>query len=71
MYPNLSGRYCALSGIHMTWDCSKPTNKRVLADSVKIQGKPLQLDQKYKVAMHSFMAVGGDGFNCFTECPLL
>jgi hypothetical protein len=23
MYPNLSGRYCTLSGIEFTWDCTK------------------------------------------------
>ena len=29
-YPNLSGRYSALSGIKFTWDCSLPQFKRVI-----------------------------------------
>lgn len=41
MYPNLAGRYSALSGIKFTWDCSKPPLSRVLKDSICINEEPI------------------------------
>lgn len=38
MYPNLAGRYSALSGLAFEWDCSKKPFERVNNDSVRING---------------------------------
>lgn len=42
MYPNLSGRYSTFSGIEFTWDCTKKPFERVLAETVRINGKPIR-----------------------------
>lgn len=38
MYPNLAGRYSALSGLAFEWDSSKKPFERVNNDSVRING---------------------------------
>ncbi len=70
MYPNLAGRYSALSGLAFEWDCHKKPYERVNYESVRINGEHIVLDKVYKVAMHSFMGSGGDGFECFKDCPM-
>lgn len=70
MYPNMAGRYSALSGLAFEWDCSKKPYQRVNYDSVRINGERVDMERTYKVAMHSFMGMGGDGFECFKVCPL-
>ena len=67
MYPNLSGRFSALSGISFVWDCSKKPGERVLHETVKIDGQDLKKDRLYRVAMHSFMGSGGDGYQSFKK----
>ena len=69
MYPNLSGRYCACSGIGFTWDASKKPGERVLMESILVhESEKLDMDKVYKVAVHSFAAEGGDGYSCFKDC---
>jgi hypothetical protein len=65
MYPNLAGRYSALSGLAFEWDPSKNAYERVNRESVRINGEHIVEDRIYNVAMHSFMGLGGDGFECF------
>lgn len=67
MYPNLSGRYSAFSGIRFTWDSQKPSGHRVIHDSVKITEKDFDMNHEYIVATHHFQAVGGDGFSGLRE----
>jgi 5'-nucleotidase len=68
MYPNLAGRYMAFSGIGFSWDASKKPMERVLPETIKIHEQPLQKERVYKVAMHSFVGDGGDGYACLKEC---
>lgn len=68
MYPNLAGRYSAFSGIEFTWDCSRMPGERILVESIRIHSEPIDLDRVYKVAVHSFAAQGGDGYECFKSC---
>ncbi len=70
MCPNLAGRYSALSGLAFEWDISKKPYERVCRDSVRINGEHIVEDKVYKVAMHSFMGLGGDGFECFKDSPM-
>lgn len=56
MYPNLSGRYCAFSGIGFTWDASLKPGERVLLETVRINDSPVDMAKTYKIAMFKFMA---------------
>lgn len=37
---------------------------------MRINGEHIVEDKIYKVALHSFMGMGGDGFECFKDCPM-
>lgn len=50
------------SGFTYTLDMTKSGAARVVADSVKINGKPLDTSAHYKVAINSYLAEGKDGF---------
>lgn len=50
------------SGLTYTLDLTKTGADRVLADTVKLGGVPLDPAATYRVAMNSFLAGGGDGF---------
>lgn len=62
LFPNLGGRYSDFSGCGFTWDASKKPMERILADTVTIHGKPIDMTKTYKIALHSFCGAGGDGF---------
>ncbi|MFD7994758.1 bifunctional metallophosphatase/5'-nucleotidase [Streptomyces mexicanus] len=49
-------------GLTYTLDLSRPGADRVVADSVRLNGAPLDPAGTYRVAMNSFLAGGGDGF---------
>ncbi|MBS1169699.1 MAG: bifunctional metallophosphatase/5-nucleotidase [Burkholderiaceae bacterium] len=68
------GRMLAVSnGFSYAWDASQPEGaapgkgKRVIADSVKLHGKPLEPNRIYRVTTVSFLASGGDNFRLFAE----
>lgn len=71
MYPNLAGRYSAFSGLFFNWDCSKPPGERVLQETLIVHEEHIVKDKIYKVAMHTFMSDGGDGYECFKACKLI
>jgi 5'-nucleotidase len=54
-------------GFEYAWDGSRPRGGRVVPDSVRIEGKPLDPNADYRVTVNSFLANGGDGFAVFTE----
>lgn len=54
------------SGISYTWDASRPADDRVLAQSIRIGGAPLDPAAYYSVTVNSFMAAGGDNFTVLT-----
>lgn len=60
-------RLLQVSGLRYAWDGSKPIGQRVVRDSVRVDGQALTVDGRYRVAMNSFLAGGGDGFTVFTE----
>jgi 5'-nucleotidase len=46
-----------------TWDASKPDGvSKLVPDSVKFDGKPLDLTASYRVTVDAFMVDGGDGY---------
>ncbi|MFF0622913.1 bifunctional metallophosphatase/5'-nucleotidase [Streptomyces sp. NPDC004296] len=49
-------------GLTYTLDMTKQGAARVVADSVRVSGSPLDPAKTYRVAMNEFLAGGGDGF---------
>ncbi|MGW0927024.1 bifunctional metallophosphatase/5'-nucleotidase [Streptomyces sp. NPDC002644] len=49
-------------GLTYTLDLTKSGADRLVADSVRIQGQPVDLTATYRVAMNNFLAGGGDNF---------
>lgn len=49
-------------GLTYTLDMTKSGADRVVADSIKLNGKAIDPAATYRVAMNSFLAGGGDGF---------
>lgn len=68
-YPDLAGSFAQVAGITYTLDLNQEAGKRV--KDVKVAGKALDLNKKYKVATNDFMAVGGDDYTMFMEGDLV
>ena len=49
------------ASIRWTWRASAPQGQRV--HDLRIAGQPVVMNQDYRLAVNSFMAEGGDGFN--------
>ncbi|GHH87900.1 5'-nucleotidase [Streptomyces sulfonofaciens] len=49
-------------GLTYTLDMTKSGADRVAADSVRLDGRPIDPSATYRVAMNNFLAGGGDGF---------
>ena len=54
-------------GFTYEWDRSKPDGNRVNRASIQIDGKPLLLTERYRVASVDFVWNGGDQFTVATE----
>jgi 5'-nucleotidase len=52
-------------GFKFSYDMSKPEGQRIIAMS--LNGVPLAEDARYRVAMNSFLASGGDKFSVFKD----
>jgi 5'-nucleotidase len=50
-----------------TWDASKPYGDHVLADSMALNGKPIDPPTSYRVTVNNYLSVGGDGFSLLKE----
>ena len=58
-----SPRYLQISAnVKWTADLSKTGADRVVADSITIDGQPLDLAATYRVTVNNFLAGGGDGY---------
>ncbi len=54
-------------GITFTLDLTKTGIDRVIVDSIKLNGEPIDPDATYRVAMNQFLAGGGDGYTVLGE----
>jgi 5'-nucleotidase len=54
-------------GFGYAWDASKPKGQRIVRDSVRLNGVPIDDDASYRVAMYNFLADGNDGFVIFRQ----
>lgn len=55
-----AGRFPQIAGLNVVWDPSAPPMHRVV--SLTRHGKPLAMDQVYKVATNDYLLDGGDGY---------
>ncbi|MCU6793282.1 5'-nucleotidase C-terminal domain-containing protein [Paenibacillus sp. WQ 127069] len=59
------GRFPQISGMSFTYDPSLPAGSRVL--KVKVGGKELDSNKKYKVAANDYLIAGGDGYETLKQ----
>ncbi|MET9661944.1 bifunctional metallophosphatase/5'-nucleotidase [Streptomyces sp. NPDC006510] len=63
-----SPRFLQLSEeLNYSVDMSRTGADRLLADTVRINGQPVDRDATYKVVLNEFLANGGNGFTVFGE----
>ncbi|MCX6063722.1 MAG: 5'-nucleotidase C-terminal domain-containing protein, partial [Caldiserica bacterium] len=60
-YPAQLGAFAQISGFSFTFDPSKPKGSRVV--SITRNGKPVDMDATYKLAVQDYNAIGGDGYS--------
>ncbi|MCC5032722.1 bifunctional metallophosphatase/5'-nucleotidase [Streptomyces sp. WAC 00631] len=54
-------------GLTYTLDLTQSGADRIVTDSVRLNGEPIDPQRTYRVAMNEFLAGGGDGFSVFKE----
>ena len=54
-------------GFSYTWDGSKPPGQRVVPGSLRLNGAPIEPQQRLRVTINSFLAGGGDNFSLFKQ----
>lgn len=57
----------SVAGITYAYDGAAPPGRKVIEDSVRIGGRPLNKVASYRVTTNNFLASGGDGFDVFTR----
>jgi 5'-nucleotidase len=66
---NEPGRFPQVSGIRYTFDASRPAGSRMV--EVTINGKPLDAQKTYTLALTKYVAEGGDGYEMFKTAKVL
>ncbi|MBR1125196.1 bifunctional metallophosphatase/5'-nucleotidase [Bradyrhizobium lablabi] len=49
-------------GFSYSWDNNKPNGERIVAESMTLNGRPIDPAASYRVTVNNYLAVGGDGF---------
>jgi 5'-nucleotidase len=57
--------FAVSQNVSYTYDTTKPIGQRVDPASVRIDGKPLDLNRDYRVAALAYTLIGGDGTTVF------
>lgn len=52
-------------GFSYSWDGSRPVGQRVLLETMKLNGKPIDLKAIYRVTTNDYLSTGGDGYTSF------
>jgi 5'-nucleotidase len=50
-------------GFAYTWDNAKPNGEHIIADSMTLNGQPIDPAASYRVTVNNYLSVGGDGFS--------
>jgi 5'-nucleotidase len=54
-------------GFGYSWDNSKPPGQRIVPGSLRLNGAPIEAQQRVRVTVNSFLAGGGDNFSVFKQ----
>ena len=54
-------------GFSYAWDSRRPTGSRVVPESIRLNGQPLDPKADYRITVNSFMASGGDGYRVLND----
>ena len=54
-------------GFSYAWRASGSHGERIVADSMRLEGRAIEPDQSYRVTVNNFLADGGDGFRVLRE----
>jgi 5'-nucleotidase len=54
-------------GFSYAWQASKPVGERVVPGSLRLNGAPIEPQQRVRVTVNSFLAGGGDNFTALKE----
>lgn len=63
----MSKSFLQVSGIKFSFDSSQEPFRRVIENSVRINGKPLDKSRSYSVSLTDYIYQGGDSYNEFGE----
>ena len=55
------------SGFSYAWRANGLRGERIIADSIRLDGRAIDFDQTYRVTANNFLADGGDGFRALRE----
>ncbi len=66
---HLAGAFPQVSGIEYFFSKGNQPGERII--DVKIQGSPLELEKKYKIATNTYNQAGGDGYFSLTNAKIL
>ena len=69
-YPVLEGRFGQVSGMSFEFDPEQPAGQRVLKESIKVGGKPLDLEHRYKFVTTEYLSGGKDGYTAFADASV-
>ncbi|MTW13286.1 bifunctional metallophosphatase/5'-nucleotidase [Pseudoduganella eburnea] len=65
--PDKRGLLQVSEGFTYTWDTGKPKGQRIVRDSIRLHGLPIEAGASYRVAVFNFLAEGNDGFVTFRQ----
>jgi 5'-nucleotidase len=54
-------------GFHYVWDGAKPYGDHVTADTMSLNGKPIDPAASYRITVNNFLSVGGNGFTVLKD----
>ncbi len=54
-------------GFSYAWRASGSHGERIVADSMRLEGRAIEPDRSYRVTVNNFLADGGDGFRVLRE----
>lgn len=61
LFEEIKGRFLHVSGMEVEYCTEKPVGSRI--QSIRINGKPLEFDRHYTLALNDYLLRGGDGFD--------
>eukprot|EP00794_Sanderia_malayensis_P018960 gene18960-20866_t len=67
-YPKHEGRFPQVSGINFSFNPDQPPGQRVVKNSVKVNGQPIDWKYEYSVCVKLYLANGKDGYEMFRSC---